>query len=101
LGSVESFDNDLLQLSPGPAGSIFRKLAPGRSDREQIIAGHDVWDMGEKLGIKRIRMIADVNNSRSAIEGVELFGQLLRENKELIKVTQPFTQSLIRGAEDA
>ena len=81
-----------------PLCLIFRELSKGRAHGKQIVASDEVWEIGEPSGIRRIRLIADMNDARRGTEAGFLV-QKEREQKKLIDVAEPFAVSIVFRAE--
>ena len=83
--SPQSAENDILELTARPRRTITGKLTDSTSNREHIVAGHNVRTMLHVLYVERVRVVANMDNICPLNHLNEAFGK----NDELIEVAQP------------
>jgi hypothetical protein len=78
-----------LQLPARPARSDILELGSRGTNREQIVAGHHVWQMTDPWQIERIRVVANVDHEVVVGANPKRVPELAREQQQLVCVTHP------------
>jgi hypothetical protein len=88
-GRSQTVKDRTLQLPARPARSHILELGSRGPNREQIVAGHDVWQMTDPRQVEGIRVVANVHDDVAVGADSKRLPELARKQQQLVCVTNP------------